>query len=346
MPRVNADTLRAYVRDIYTAHGLSAEAAETLAEVQVWADLRGIGSHGVSRVATYLGLVEKGLVNLDPAITVDSSRPGVALVDADRAPGPVALTIAADEAIRRARENGVAWVAVRETVHTGAIGYYTNRIAEEGLIGIGMVAGMPNMGYTGAAGASVATSPLSIAVPGTGKYPTPLLDMATAVIALGKIAQAKKSGTPLPDNAAMTEDGTVTTDPELATIPLPMSGPKGSGMSLMFELLTSVLVGAPILTPYHREGNKKHRQNASILALDPTAFGDEFTFGGSVDNAIEVIHGLPKAPGVDAVLVPGDRGARSEANLLADGIELRPALWDELAAAAALKGVAVPETRG
>lgn len=343
MPTLSADALRNFVRDLYAAHGFSADSAERLADVQVWADLRGIPSHGISRVATYLGLVEKGLVNLDPAVTVDSSRPGVAIVDADRAAGPVALTIAADEAIRRARETGVAWVAVKETVHTGAIGYYTNRIAEAGLVGIGMVAGMPNMGYTGAAGASVATSPLSIAVPGTGKYPTPLLDMATAVIALGKIAQAKKNGTPLPPDAAMTEDGVVTTDAELATIPLPMSGPKGSGMSLMFELLTSVLVGAPILTPFHREGNKKHRQNASILALDPTAFGDEFTFGGSVDNAIEVVHGLPKAPGVDAVLVPGDRGARSEANLLSDGIVVKPAQWDELTAAATAAGVTVPE---
>jgi ureidoglycolate dehydrogenase (NAD+) len=343
MPTLSATSLRTFVRDIYAAHGLTPEAAQTLAEVQVWANLRGIDSHGVSRVVTYLGLIEKGLVNLEPAITVDSSRPGVAIVDADRAPGPVALTVAADEAIRRARENGVAWVAVKDTVHTGAIGYYTNRIAEAGLVGIGMVAGMPNMGYTGAAGASVATSPLSIAVPGTGKYPTPLLDMATAVIALGKIAQAKKTGTPLPDNSAMTDDGVITTDAEQATIPLPMSGPKGSGMSLMFELLTSVLVGAPILAPYHREGKKKHRQNASILALDPTAFGDEFTFGGSVDNAIETIHALPKAPGVDAVLVPGDRGARSEAELLADGIVVRPALWEELTAAAASAGVAVPE---
>lgn len=342
MPTLTADALRTFVRDLYAAHGFAPDAAAALADVQVWADLRGIGSHGVSRVATYLGLIEKGLVNLTPAITVDSSRPGVAIVDADRAPGPLALTVAADEAIRRARETGVAWVAVKETVHAGAIGYYTNRIAEAGLVGIAMVAGMPNMGYTGAAGASVATSPLSIAVPGTGKYPNPLLDMATAVIALGKIAVAKKNGTPLPENAAMTEDGVVTTDAELATIPLPMSGPKGSGMSLMFELLTSVLVGAPILAPYHRDGNKKHRQNASILALDPTAFGDEFAYGGGVDDVIDTVHHLPKAPGTDAVLVPGDRGARSEATLLADGVVVKPALWEELTTAAAAAGVTAP----
>jgi len=342
MPQIQADALRAFVTDLYASRGLAREHAATLADVQVWAELRGIESHGVSRVSTYLDLFEKGLANTAPALTIDSSRPGVAVVDADRAPGPVALTLAADEAVRRAREHGVAWVAVRRTVHAGAIGYYTSRIADEGLVGIGIVAGMPNMGYEGAKGAAVATSPLSIAVPGTGKYPTPVLDMATSVIALGRIAQYKKRGEPLPEGAATTEDGTPTTDPELAKIPLPMSGPKGSGLSLMFELLTSVLVGEPIVTPYHREGQKKHRQNASIIALDPAAFGDEFAFSGAVDDAIDTIHSLPRADGVERVLVPGDRGARTQAEREADGLTIRPALWNDLVAAATSSGVAVP----
>src|SRR5690606_31034909 len=119
-------------------------------------------------------------------------------------------------------------VSVRTTVHTGAIGFYISRIADAGLVGLGMVAGMPNMGYEGAAGASVATSPLAIAVPGTGAHPTVLLDMATAVIALGKIAQFKRAGKELPEGAATTADGTPTTDPNEAKIPLPVGGAKGS----------------------------------------------------------------------------------------------------------------------
>ncbi|MFJ8824289.1 Ldh family oxidoreductase [Streptomyces sp. NPDC102467] len=93
-------------------------------------------------------------------------------------------------------------------MHTGAIGYYVAKIAEAGLLGIGVVAGMPNMGYTGVRGPAVATSPLAIAAPAPasaqqGRAPL-LLDMATATIALGKIRQAKASGTPLPEGAAAT----------------------------------------------------------------------------------------------------------------------------------------------
>ena len=103
---------------------------------------------------------------------------------------------------------------------------------------------MPNMSYPGVTGAAVATSPLAISVPTAGERPPVLLDMATAGIALGKIAQYRNAGKQLPEGVAATADGTPTTDPALAKMPLPLGGAKGAGMSLVFELLTSVLVGA------------------------------------------------------------------------------------------------------
>lgn len=113
-------------------------------------------------------------------------------------------------------------------------GAILTRIAEQGLVGIGFVAGMPSMGCTGVKGAALATSPLAIAVPAADRTPL-LLDMATATIALDKIRQAKSSGTPLPEGAAATVDGTPATDPEDAAMPLPLGGAKGSGMSLAVE---------------------------------------------------------------------------------------------------------------
>ena len=344
MPKIQAHELRAFIQALFESAGVSSRDSATIADVMVWANLRGVDSHGVARVPRYLELFTTGEANAKAELTVTSSRPGVAVIDAHRAPGPLALVAAADEAIARARENGVGWVAVRETVHTGAIGYYTSRIADAGLIGIGIVAGIPNMAYQGAAGAAVATSPLSIAVPGTGKHPTAVLDMATAVIALGKIAQYKKQGKPLPDNAATTSDGVVTTDAELATIPLPVGGAKGSGLSLMFELLTSVLVGAPILHDFHGAvpGGKKHRQNASIIAIDVSAFSDPAQFAQNVDATTETIRSLPAAAGSDGVLVPGDHSAQVYAEREAGGVPVPDGIWSELTSAAESASVPVP----
>lgn len=230
------------------------------------------------------------MANAKPDIKLESSTPAAAVLDADRAPGPVALTAAAEEAVTRARTTGIATVGVRHTVHTGAIGYYVSKIAEQGLVGIGFVAGMPNMGYTGVKGAAVATSPLAIAVPAESHAPL-LLDMATATIALGKIRQAKASGTPLPEGAAATADGTPTTDPAQAVMPLPLGGVKGSGMSLAFELLTSVLVGAPIFAAFHSDDpqGRKHRQNALLIAIDPAVFGDTDGFTAAVDATLSTL---------------------------------------------------------
>ncbi|ROO84753.1 ureidoglycolate dehydrogenase (NAD+) [Actinocorallia herbida] len=338
---VAAPDLTGFTTELFTRAGSSPEHAATIAEVLIWAGLRGVDSHGVSRVPRYLELLESGEANRDPKMELVSTVPGVAVLDADRAPGPVALTAAADEAVARARANGIGAVGVRQTVHTGAIGYYTTRIAEAGLTGIAFVAGMPNMAYTGAKGAAVATSPLSIAIPATGRPPV-LLDMATATIALGKIAQYRSSGTPLPEGAAATADGTPTTDPALAKIPLPMSGAKGAGMSLAFELITSVLVGAPIVSKFHG-GDRKHRQNALILALDPAAFGDGAAYPGAVAETLDVLKGLPRADEATEIFYPGERSTAVAAQRGATGIPVGPKIWKELEAAAEKLGVKVPE---
>ncbi|MFD7709662.1 Ldh family oxidoreductase [Streptomyces sp. NPDC059785] len=345
---VPAEDLRTFSAALLEKGGLAAGHARTTADVFVWAALRGVDSHGVARVPAYLDLLAKGVANADPRIGIESTTPAAAVLDADRAPGPVALTAAAEEAVRRAGTNGVAAVGVRRTVHTGAIGYYVSKIAEAGLVGIGFVAGMPNMGYTGVKGAAVATSPLAVAVPSAASSDRAplLLDMATATIALGRIRQAKASGTPLPENAAATEDGTPTTDPEQAVMPLPLGGAKGSGMSFAFELLTSVLVGAPIFAAFHSDDpqGRKHRQNALLIALDPAAFGGAERFAADVDATLGTLKGLPVADGADGVFYPGERSAAVAAGRGAAGIPVAPKVWRELLDRAEQLGVTPPPT--
>ncbi|MFK0172056.1 Ldh family oxidoreductase [Streptomyces sp. NPDC090306] len=341
---VPAEDLRTFSAALLEKGGLSAEHAATTADVFVWAALRGVDSHGIARVPAYLELISKGIANATPDIKVESTSPMAAVVDADRAPGPVALSAAADEAVKRARTGGIAAVGVRTTVHTGAIGYYVTKIAEQGLVGLGFVAGMPNMGYTSVKGAAVATSPLAIAVPAEDHAPL-LLDMATATIALGKIRQAKASGTPLPEGAAATADGTPTTDPELAVMPLPLGGAKGSGMSLAFELLTSVLVGAPIFSSFHSDDPKgrKHRQNALLIALDPAAFGGTEGFTAAVDQTLTTLKGLPAADDAEGVFYPGERSSTVAAGRADKGIPVAPKVWRELNESAERLGVPVPK---
>lgn len=338
--RIPADQLRTLAIGVLESSGVSTEHAEIVADAFIWANLRGIDSHGVSRLPRYVELFEKGEANPKPNISIERVRDAALLVDANQAPGPLALTYAMREAVHVAKSTGVAWATVRGTVHTGAIGYYTSQASKQGLAGIGIVAGLPNMGYEGARGAAVATSPLSIALP-AAKHPDFVLDMATATIALGKIAQYKARGEQLPEGAAVTADGLPTTDPAEAKIPLPVGGAKGSGMSLAFELLASGLAANPIVSEFHA-GKKGHRQNATLIALDIASFLPIDDFTKIVDDTIDAVSSLPPS-GDGPVLVPGARGAATAKERAHDGIPLPPKIWGEVSDLAERLGVPVPE---
>jgi len=340
---VRADELKGLVAGIFAARGSRAADAAAVADALVWANLRGVDSHGVSRVPRYLELFDKGESVADAVPTVERPRAAIAIVDAHAAPGPVAMNRAADEAIAGARDCGIGWASVRGTVHTGAIGYYASRIAEADMAAIGVVAGVPNMAYAGAKGAAVATSPLAVAVP-AGKHELVLLDMATAVMALGRIAQLKAAGKELPAGVALTADGEPTTDPALAKVPTPVGGAKGAGMSLVFEMLASGLTANPIVPSYHagsKEG-RRHRQNGFLLAIDVAAFLplDEFT--GTIDETVDAIKSLPPAAGTSEILVPGERGRRTATERASGGIPLGPKVWRELTEIATALDIQVP----
>lgn len=341
--RLQHDRLRDLVRDIFAAAGTPAEDAKTVAEALVWANLRGIDSHGVSRVPRYLELFDSGESKPAAKLRLSRARAGVILLDADGAPGPVALSRAMHEAIAAARETGVAWAGVRGTVHTGAIGYYTSLALEAGMIGIGIVAGIPNMAYHGARGIGVATSPISIAIPAE-RHPALVLDMATAVMALGRLQQYKAQNRLLPEGAAMTAEGEVTTDPARAATPMPLGGPKGAGLSLAFELLTSGLMSNPIVTSFHQKTpeGRRHRQNASLIAVDISAFTDPAAFRRTVSETLDTIKQLPRLAESDEILIPGERGARTYETRKRDGIAVSADVWASLKKAAEKYGLATP----
>jgi LDH2 family malate/lactate/ureidoglycolate dehydrogenase len=333
--RVPHERLRNIVGDIFAAAETPAADAKTVADALVWANLRGVDSHGVSRVPRYLELFDSGESKPAAAMKLTTPRSGIIALDADGAPGPVALSRAMKEAIATARKTGIAWAGVRGTVHTGAIGYYTSLAAEAGMVGIGIVAGIPNMAYHGTRGVGVATSPISIAIP-AGNHPTFVLDMATALMALARFQQYRAQNRPLPEGAGMTKEGEPTTDPALAAIPLPLGGAKGAGMSLAFELLTGGLMANPIVPAYHQKTpeGRKHRQNASLIALDISAFIDPGDFRDTVDKTLDTVKGLPRLKDSDEILFPGERGARTYAARLREGIPLSADVWDSLGKAA------------
>jgi len=335
-----AAALKRFATDVFARAGMPESDAAVVADVLVWANLRGVDTHGVMRIPRYVDLIETGDMNPRPAITIRTETRASVLIEADRAAGPVAMMRGTTAAVRRAREAGVGLALVRATTHTAALGYYTLAAAREGMAAIALTASWPNVVYHGTRAAGVSTSPISIAVPGTEPV---VLDMATSVVSMGKLNQAKRTGKPIPAGWALDKDGNPTTDPQAAQIPLPMAGPKGSGLSLMIECITSLVMANPLLAE-SLEGTaegRRHRQNGFVMAIDLAQFGDPESFRREVDRLVKALKSLPVDPEAGEILMPGERGRRTFEHRSRDGVPIPRAVYDELRALANRLGVAM-----
>lgn len=339
---VPADTLRTLTTSIFQGAGLPSRDAAQVAKVLVWADLRGVESHGITRVPRYLEMIQQGAFNPVPAMSVVKESGAVLVLDADRAAGPVGMDYGSSLAMQKAAEHGVGFVLIRRTTHTGALGFYVEAAAAKGYACVAGTASIPNMPYHGTRVASVATSAFCIGVPSGGPAPL-VLDMATSAVSLGRLALLKRSGRPLQPGWAMNGAGEETLDPAAAALPLPLGGAKGAGLSLMIECLASLLAQNPIIAPILRGGSPLHRQNSFMLALEVARICPVEIFCQSVRELAQALKSAPRAPGVDEILMPSERAQRSLEARTAAGIPISGATWSAFGQAAASVGVNIPQ---
>ena len=340
---VSHEAALAMTARIFEALDVPPEDARLVAEGLVWASLRGIDSHGLIRVPSYVARLEKRIVNPRPKMKIVKELPAVMIVDADHGHGQVALTWGMERAMEKAREAGIGWVLVGQTKHSGAVGWYTRRAAEAGMAGIYIGTSQPNMAYHGARVGGVSTSPICFSVPRAGGR-TITLDMATAAAGVGRLMHHKATNTVLGEGWALDAEGRPTTDPQAAELPLPLGGPKGSGLSLMFECLTSLMLGPSFIGRWLAGETRAHQQSAIVAAIDIAAFTDVESYRVEAEKLCAAIKALPRADGFDEILMPGERSDAIHETRLRDGIPVPAKTWAELGKVASRFGVAIPAT--
>ena len=341
--RIAWQTLQAFAAEVFGAVGMPAEDAQTEAEVLVWANLRGVDSHGVLRIPSYVRSVQEGGMNPRPKMVVERETPAVLLIEADHAFGPVVTTMAMRRAVEKARQVGVGWAVIRNTTHQGAMAYYALMAAQQDMLGLALVCNPPNMAPYGARAAGVHNSPLAIAAPAQ-EHPPLVLDMATSVAAFGKVSLAIDQGAPIPPGWALDAAGVPTTDARAAAILLPAGGYKGSGLAMMFECMSSLMAANPLIsTTLSGRAVRPGTQNSVVAAVDVATFTDPAAYRREMDALIGAIKGLPPAEGFTEVLVPGEIENRVREERLAAGIPLPMGTVRNLREVAEELGVACPE---
>lgn len=338
--RIPWQPLKAFAKEVFLKLGMSPGDAEIEADVLLWANRRGVDSHGVILIPWYVENVDKGVMNPKPKVVVEKETQATLLAEADRAFGPPVTVWVMKKMMEKARKVGIGWGIVKNLTHQGAMGYYALMAAEAGMAGLTFVTNPPNMAPYGAKAAGVHNSPIAISVPAKRHLPL-ILDMATSVAAGGKITVAIDKNIPIPLGWALDKEGNPTTDAKQAAILLPFGGAKGSGLAMMFECLSSVMSGNPFIGPAlmgaapHTDAGKisdpkwqrpahlvRHIQNSVVCAIDIATFTDVETYKEHIDNLIDGIKALPKAEGVTEIFVPGEPEWRTSEERTKNGIPL------------------------
>ncbi len=346
---IDAATLTEYVARIFVASGSPGDEAQQVAEHLVGSNLRGHDSHGVIRTLGYVQSVHNGLLKPGAQVTVVRESAATALIDGGWNYGqPVAIQ-ATEIAVAKARESGVGFVSCFNSGHIGRVGAYGEQMVAAGMLGMGGV-NSPGGRLTAAFGGSTrrnGTSPLMIAMP-SGKPSEPfVLDMATSVVAEGKLKVAVNAGKPVPDGWILDANGQPTNDardfygtgdvPGQGTL-LPLggvfSGYKGFGLNLAVEALSGILSGAGSSVEGQRGSN-----GVWLMALDISRFLPLEDFQREFDRLVAFDKEPPYAPGHDEILVAGEPERRRMGQRLRDGIELDPETWRQIGEAAASVGV-------
>jgi len=303
---------------------LSEAHAKDVADALIDASLRGIDTHGVRLLHSYVKELEAGGAKAKPIFKIDGSLPAAALFDADDALGVVAGTAAMREAIRRARSAGIAAIAVSHSNHFGRADYFARMASAAGQIGLVFSNSDALVVPFGGAKALNGTNPLAMAAAGVdsdGFY----LDMATSQTAYSRVLHALRHGLPIAPGLATNQEGhDLSQGGELGALQ-PLGGVKGQGLGMMIQILCTLLSNMPFdaelsnlyCEPYDTPRLISH----FMVAIEISAFVDPAVFRTRLSELLTLFR-ESKATGAAAVKVPGDVEREAQAERLLGGIPL------------------------
>jgi len=310
---------------ILTACGENKKNAEIAAQNMCRSDARGIATHGAYLLTPIWKRVKAGQLALPTKAVLEMDSGAVAIVDGGDGLGAVAGDLAIRTAMEKAKQHGVSAVLIRNTNNIGSLACYTETAAMAGMIALMGCNAAPAMAPWGGAEAFLGTNPIAVASY-TGNDCVFSADMATSVVARGKIRKAARNGERIPDNWATDEEGNFTTDPNAALngALLPMGGPKGSALALAVDIMSGILSGAsyaPDLKSFH-EPEGKTGVGASMVVIDISRFQPVDNFARKMDGYMSGIKGMKKAKGFDAIYMPGEIEYNNEQQSLTEGISM------------------------
>ena len=334
-PRVSFERLREFMTLAMTRLGLPDADAAIVGRLMAEAELQGSDGHGVIRLLPYARRIRAGGINLHPDIRIVQERAGMALLDGDNGMGHLVMHKAAQIAVDKARQCGVAWVGSRLSNHAGPASLYARMPMAHDMIGLYFAVGNANhLPAWGGLDMLLSTNPIAVAVPAGGE-PDVVLDMATTVAAYGKVKARAQRGEQMPVGWMIDRLGQPLTDPQRAQegFLMPIGGYKGYGLALIVGLLAGTLNGAAMgsdVIDFNHDDVTVTNTGQAVMAIDLSAFGDVAQFKARVDGLVRELRASERMPGVERIWLPGEQSHEKRLRNMKEGIALPPALFAQL----------------
>lgn len=331
MLRIKYEEMVAEFKRVLISRGFTEENADDAATVFAQNSLDGIYSHGVNRFPRVVSYLDKGEIN--PAATAECvmSMGAIERWEGHRGFGPLNAKKAMDRAIELAKQYGIGMVALGNNNHWMRGGSYGWQAANAGCIGICWSNTMPNMPAWGGQDRKVGNNPIVMAVPKSDGNHV-VVDCALSQFSYGKLEEAKLKGQQLPVPGGYDEEGNLTTDPaaiERTWRVLPMGYWKGSGLSVLLDLMATVLTNGNSVQKIGTFGDEVGLSQVMIV-IDPEKFQNTELTDKIVEELIaDVKSSIPLNEGKE-VLYPGERVVNTRADNMENGIPVIEEIWDSI----------------
>lgn len=346
--RFASEELERFATELTRAVGSSDEEAEIVARNLVGADLRGIHSHGVIRLGVYVRAVQHGGIVPDADMRWIRTFGSVAILDAASGYGQTALVKALERADELSDQYGQATIAIHNTTHYGAGAFWAALAAERGLVSLLVTSTGPCVAPYGSSDSLFGTNPITLGTPSPDDGPI-IADMATSVVAYGKIMAHDADGLPIPDDWALDSDGRPTTDAAVALRGAlrPFGEHKGSGLSFFVEVLSGAFTDSRFsyeVLDMNKDPSSQLQVGHTLMTWKPEVFRGDDRYLGRVGDLAETVRSATPAPGFDRVRLPGQVENERMARLGVEGIVLPTQVPAGLEALGAEFGIRPPAT--
>ncbi|KAK4207298.1 malate dehydrogenase [Rhypophila decipiens] len=323
---VSSTAATKFTTSLLTASSVPPHSAQTIADALVLADLRGVESHGINRLPSYLARLRAGILSPTAEPTLTQTTLVVAQIDGQNAFGFLSAQLGIDTAISMARTYGIGMVSVKHSNHFGMSAWIVQRAVDQGMMSLVFTNSSPALPVWGGMKPLMGVSPIACGAPG-GKEGRPfILDMAPSVAARGKVYKALRRGERIPTDWGLDKHGRTTDDPAEVLdggVMLPIGGPKGSGLAIMMDVFSGVLSGSAfaggVTGPYDlsKEGNVGH----FFVVVKPDLFMSLDEFRARMDVLYKtVVESELRMAGVDRIYFPGEIELDREAERRKSGI--------------------------